>query len=116
MLEPGRKFSGKNLEKLAGHFVAVLMLRRDLLCLLHATYQFIRDIGLGCAPLWKSVQRELLMTRALLPTIFAQSALPWLPIVSAYDASEWGLGVVESDWGSEGVWFAMLAFRSYQSH
>eukprot|EP00974_Lingulodinium_polyedra_P079574 7705372-Lingulodinium_polyedra.AAC.1 len=63
------------------------MLRRDMLSLLHATYQFVRDVGLRRAPLWASVRQELQWVRALLPAIAARSDLEWDGVVSAYDAS-----------------------------
>ena len=97
-LTPGRRCSGEEIERLAGHLVAIMMVRRDLLCLLHATYQFMRKAGRRRVPLWSSVVKELTWARALLPAMVARTDLPWDPVVSAYDASEWGYGVVESDW------------------
>ncbi|CAK0845831.1 unnamed protein product, partial [Prorocentrum cordatum] len=95
--------SGLELERLIGHLVSMMTLRRDLLSVLSAVYQFSRKLGRRRAPLWPSAQRELSWAHALLPTIVARSDLQWLPVVTAYDASEWGLGVAESLWGSADV-------------
>ena len=91
--------SGQELERLTGHVVAMVMLRRDLLSLFLATYQFIRQVGRRRAPLWPSVCRELRWSLALLPAIVAHSDHEWLPVAAAYDASECGLGAAESLWG-----------------
>ncbi|CAK0852634.1 unnamed protein product, partial [Prorocentrum cordatum] len=103
VLQAGATPSGLELERLIGHLVSMMMLRRDLLSALSAVYQFSRKLGRRRAPTRPSARRELRWAHALLPTIVARSDLQWLPVVTAYDASEWGLGVAESLRGSADV-------------
>ncbi|CAK0877963.1 unnamed protein product [Prorocentrum cordatum] len=95
--------SGLELERLIGHLVSMVMLRRDLLSAFSAVYQFSRKLRRRRAPLWPGVRRELRWAHALLPAIVTRSDLHWLPVVTSYDASEWGLGAAESLWGRADV-------------
>ncbi|CAK0855530.1 unnamed protein product, partial [Prorocentrum cordatum] len=93
--QAGATPSGLELERLIGHLVSMMMLRRDLFSVLSAVYHISRKLGRSRAPLWPSARRELRWAHAPLPAIVARSDLQWLPVVTAYDALEWGLGVVE---------------------
>ncbi|CAK0796418.1 unnamed protein product, partial [Prorocentrum cordatum] len=61
------KVSGQELERLIGHIVAALMVRREGLALLHSSYEFVQASYTKRQPLWKSVLRELGWVKALLP-------------------------------------------------
>ena len=63
--------SGHQLESTVGHLTFIFMLRRPLLSVLSATYQFIRSAGGEQVDLWPSVRAELSAARALLPFAFA---------------------------------------------
>ncbi|CAK0814691.1 unnamed protein product, partial [Prorocentrum cordatum] len=78
--------SGHQLESTVGHLTFISMLRRPLLSVLSATYQFIRSAGGEQVDLWPSVRAELSAARALLPFAFAQWRLPWHGEVVATDA------------------------------
>ncbi|CAK0800855.1 unnamed protein product, partial [Prorocentrum cordatum] len=98
LLEPGRRITGRQLERLVGHVVALLLLRREALSLLSAVYVFIRSTYDRAQPLWPSCRRELRWVLALLPTVFADMKRPWHSEVGAFDASPWGAGVCAARW------------------
>ncbi|CAK0870750.1 unnamed protein product [Prorocentrum cordatum] len=98
LLEPGWRITGRQLERLAGHVVALLLLRREALSLLSAVYVFIRSTYDRAQPLWPSCRRELRWVLALLPTVFADMKRPWHSEVGAFDASPWGAGVCTARW------------------
>ncbi|CAK0888496.1 unnamed protein product, partial [Prorocentrum cordatum] len=98
LLEPGRRITGRQLERLVGHVVALLLLRREALSLLSAVYVFIRFTYDRAQPLWPSCRRELRWVLALLPTVFADMKRPWHAEVGASDASPWGAGVCTAHW------------------
>ncbi|CAK0906122.1 unnamed protein product [Prorocentrum cordatum] len=98
LLEPGRRITGRQLERLVGHVVALLLLRREALSLLSAVYVFIRSTYDRAQPLWPSCRRELRWVLALLPTVFADMERPWHAEVGAFDASPWGAGVCTARW------------------
>ncbi|CAK0845448.1 unnamed protein product, partial [Prorocentrum cordatum] len=98
LLEPGRRITGRQLERLVGHVVALLLLRREALSLLSAVYVFIRSTYDRAQPLWPSCRRELRWVLALLPTVFADMKRPWHAEVGAFDASPWGAGVCTARW------------------
>eukprot|EP00959_Pyramimonas_sp_CCMP1952_P132851 2777437-Pyramimonas_sp.AAC.1 len=77
LLEPGRHITGRQMERLAGHIVALLLLRREALSLLSAVYPFIRESHEKAQPLWPSGKQELRRALALLPTVLADLKGPW---------------------------------------
>ncbi|CAK0841047.1 unnamed protein product [Prorocentrum cordatum] len=92
------KVSGQELERLIGHIVAAFMLRREGLALLHSSYEFVQASYTKRQPLWKSVLRELGWVKALLPCLRSDTRRPWSELVTCFDASPWGYGVVETEW------------------
>ncbi|CAK0878486.1 unnamed protein product, partial [Prorocentrum cordatum] len=92
------RITGRQLERLVGHVVALLLLRREALSLLSAVYVFIRSTYDRAHPLWPSCRRELRWVLALLPTVFADMKRPWHSEVGAFDASPWGAGVCAARW------------------
>lgn len=79
LLDDHRPVTGREVEKLLGHLMWVMMLRRDSLCLMGALYEL--------QPLWASGQRELTWIRALLPLLASSMKKDGSPTVTAYDAS-----------------------------
>eukprot|EP00971_Amphidinium_carterae_P329560 6462107-Amphidinium_carterae.1 len=79
VLNTNRKLTGRQVERLVGHITSVLLLRRELLCLIHCTYTFISESYETRQPLWPSVRGELASVLALLPTVRSETSLPWSP-------------------------------------
>ncbi|CAK0819295.1 unnamed protein product, partial [Prorocentrum cordatum] len=95
------RVAGQELERLIGHLVSLLMLRREGLAMLHASCEFVRASYTKRQPLWKSVRRELAWVKSLLPCqpcLRADTTLPWSDMVTCFDASPWGYGIVETEW------------------
>ncbi|CAK0847428.1 unnamed protein product, partial [Prorocentrum cordatum] len=97
------KVSGQELERLIGHLVSILMLRREGLALLHSSYEFVQASYSKKQPLWKSVTREMGWVKALLPCLRADTRRPWSEVVTCFDAPPWGYGIVETEWDLEDV-------------
>ncbi|CAK0863715.1 unnamed protein product [Prorocentrum cordatum] len=95
--------SGHQPESTVDRLAFIFMLRRPLLSVLSATYQFMRGVGGGQVDLWPSVRAEHSAAPALLPFAFAQWKLPWHREVVATGACPTGRGVVESIWGEKNV-------------
>ncbi|CAK0802959.1 unnamed protein product, partial [Prorocentrum cordatum] len=68
------KVSGQELERLIGRLVSILMLRREGLAMLRSSCEFAQASYSKKQPLWKSV------------------------VVTCFDASPWGYGIVETEW------------------
>ncbi|CAK0857379.1 unnamed protein product, partial [Prorocentrum cordatum] len=86
--------SGFLLRVLTGHITWALLLRREMLCVLGATYAFVQATGPTAAPLWPAARQELQLIHDLLPLCTADLGAPWHGRVACADASPWGLGVV----------------------
>ncbi|CAK0886748.1 unnamed protein product [Prorocentrum cordatum] len=86
--------TGAELERLIGHLTHVLLLRREVLSLLSASYVFVSKCYTRRVRLWPSVRRELTWMRALLPLAWADLRGAWAPSAMAVDASMTGLGAV----------------------
>ncbi|CAK0908584.1 unnamed protein product, partial [Prorocentrum cordatum] len=86
--------SGFLLRVLTGHITWALLLRREMLSVLRATYAFIQAAGPAAAPLWPAARQELQLIHDLLPLCTADLGAPWHGRVACADASPWGLGVV----------------------
>ncbi|CAK9052120.1 unnamed protein product [Durusdinium trenchii] len=95
--------SGQQLERLIGHITFISLCRRESLSCLGEVYTFIQRHYGTVVPLWKSVRSELLKWDGLAPLIYSQLTLPWSRQVYAVDASEWGLGVVQSQMSTSEV-------------
>ncbi|CAK0866361.1 unnamed protein product [Prorocentrum cordatum] len=86
--------SGLLLRVLTGHITWALLPRRELLCILGATYAYIEAAGPTAAPLWPTVRHELQLIHDLLPPCKADLGAAWHWRVACADASPFGLGVV----------------------
>ncbi|CAK0821075.1 unnamed protein product, partial [Prorocentrum cordatum] len=83
------------LRVLTGHIAwALLLLRRELLCILGATYACIEAAVSTAAPLWPTVRHELQLVHDLLPLCAAALGAAWHGRVACTGASPFGLGVV----------------------
>ncbi|CAK0886571.1 unnamed protein product, partial [Prorocentrum cordatum] len=103
LLEARRCITGRQLERLVGHVVALLLLRREALSMLSSVYVYIRTTYDKAQPLWPSCQQELRWVLALLPTVFADMKRPWHAEVGTFDASPWGAGVCTARWSLSAV-------------
>ncbi|CAK0792937.1 unnamed protein product, partial [Prorocentrum cordatum] len=86
--------SGFLLRVLTGHITWALLLRRELLCILGATYAYVEATGPVAAPLWPAVRHELQLVHDLLPLCTVDLGAPWHGRVACADVSPFGLGVV----------------------
>ena len=97
VLSKRARVTGQEIERLIGHLVAALMLRREGLSMLHSSYEFAQASYSKRQPIRKSVARELGWVRALLPCLKADTRRPWSEVATCFDASLWGYGIVEGD-------------------
>ncbi|CAK0892485.1 unnamed protein product, partial [Prorocentrum cordatum] len=95
------KVSDQELERLIGHLVSILMLRREGLAMLHSSYEFAQASYSKRQPPWKGVTREMGWVKALLPCLRADTRRPWSEVVTCFDAPPWGYGIVETEWDLE---------------
>ena len=95
------KITGRDLEKVLGHITWALLLRREMLSILNASYSVIRQCYDKASFLWPSVLRELRQIVSLLPLICTNTSLPWDPITTVSDASDEGFAVLERNVGSD---------------
>jgi hypothetical protein len=85
--------SPKSLERLAGHWVGVMLINRLALSIFHSTYDFLKRHKDSTIPmiLWSSVRGELAAAAALLPLMRAVLTVPFLLGCYCSDASHsWG--------------------------
>ena len=69
VLGPSSKVTGREVEKLLGHLVSVMMLCRELLSIFQNVYDFARLSYVRRQPLWPSARKELQGARLLLPLV-----------------------------------------------
>ena len=91
------RVNGKAIEKLVGHATHFMLLRRELLCIFHATYRFIQECYSKRARLWPSVAREAKWACRLLGLCSADLRKPWHDRLTASDASLSGIAVCSRD-------------------
>ena len=84
--------TGKQLQRMVGHWVWVLMAARPGRAILSSVYKFI-DLEKP-RPVWASVRDELYALGCLAPRFKTALATPWHLEVFATDASDAGFGVV----------------------
>lgn len=92
--------SGQQLERLVGHMTFISLGRREVLSVFAEVYTFIRKHYAVETPLWKSVRRELQTWDGICPLIVQNLRTPWSEKTLSVDASEWGLGVCETETSS----------------
>lgn len=86
-LSKGPKISGKFVEKIIGHCIHFMMLRRELLAIFRSMYQFVHDNYWHRRRLWPSARSEANWAASLLAVSFADLRRPWDCTVFASDAS-----------------------------
>ncbi len=84
--------SSKEMERVVGHWVSVMILVGLYLAVVSTRYDFIRCFRSSKKrhPLWGSVKAELLVAAALLPLCIAELTARWCGYAYAVDASGWG--------------------------
>ena len=93
----GPKISGKFVEKIIGHCIHSMMLRRELLAIFRSLYQFVHDNYWHRRRLWPWARSEANWAASLLAVPFADLRRPWDCTVFASNASLSGIGVCKSD-------------------
>ena len=96
-LARGPRVSCKMVEKLIGHCIHFMMLRRELLSIFRSMYQFVQDCYFTRRRLWPSARSEARWAANLLSISFADLRRPWNSTVFASDASLSGIGVCKSN-------------------
>lgn len=92
--------TGLELSRLLGKWTWACLVARPAFAVFNAVYRFVHKAGRRLFRLWPSVARELRVMVGLAPLLVARLDRPFVPMVVATDASEWGQGVVaraESD-------------------
>ncbi len=95
--------SGRQLEHELGHAIHMMLLKRELLCIFRACYDFIQSSYDKPVKIWKSVAKEAQWAAALLRLCYCDLRQPWDPMVSMSDASLTGIAVTVSKWELEQV-------------
>lgn len=76
-LRPRAFVTGAEIERLPGHLLSAMLLRRELLPIFGHVWKFINETYLRRVPLWQSVHRELRHARAPLPLAVAHGRQRW---------------------------------------
>ena len=93
------RVSGKMLERIIGHCIHFCMLRRELLSVFRAVYDFKIIAYNNRQRLWKTAALECKCMASLLDLCFADLRRPWCQEVTASDASLTGTAVCSTHWG-----------------
>lgn len=89
--------TGRQVERVIGHAVFVLMLNRPLLAVFRSVYDFVQSSYRVRSRFWGRAAEECFMASALIPFAAADLRRPFCPRIQCFDASETGLGVVEKE-------------------
>ncbi|CAK0885022.1 unnamed protein product [Prorocentrum cordatum] len=95
--------SGKEIERLLGHTTFHFGPNRLFLSIFNSAYDFIRSSYTSRVRLWPSVARECWAAGCLISFAFADLGRGFDPLVSCFDASTCGAGVVTAPWDSAQV-------------
>ena len=85
--------TGKQVQKLLGHFVADSMHRREALSCMRALYQFVEDCDWEPTRLLDSCREECYMIAGALPLRYSDFSKGWNTTVHSIDSSLYGWGV-----------------------
>lgn len=80
-----------------GHATFISLGKREALSVFAEVYTFIRRHYKQEVELWRSVKKELNIWDGISPLITQDLSAPWCEKLQAVDASEWGLGVCETE-------------------
>ncbi|CAK0798346.1 unnamed protein product, partial [Prorocentrum cordatum] len=95
--------SGQEIERLLGHATFHFGPNRLFLSIFNNAYDFIRSSYTSRVRLWPSVARECWAAGCLISFAFADLGRVFDPLVSCFDASKCGAGVVTAPWDSAQV-------------
>ena len=87
------RVSAKTAQKLLGHAVHFMMLRRDIVSVLRGLYDLVQRVGSGRHRLWSTAAREAKWLSRLLRACSADMTRPWLERVTGSGASLSGIAV-----------------------
>ena len=90
------RISGRALERMLGHLVPFLLLRREFLALPAALYSFAQRMKGRRARLWPSAAQEARWIATLLPLVCSDLRMPWSAQLTMSDASLTGFAVCSS--------------------
>ena len=91
-LSRGPVVTGRQVEKIIGHYIADGMHRRESLSVLRALYDFIRACYWVPTRLWESCRTEAYIAGSILPLCYNDFSKGWTEKVTAVDSSLWGWG------------------------
>ena len=92
LLRVGR-CTGKDMERLMGHWTWAVLARRPALAVFCGVYRFMECAGKKVFDIWPTVARELRCIIGLAPLLFASLKPVWFHKAIATDASDTGMGV-----------------------
>ncbi|CAE8645231.1 unnamed protein product, partial [Polarella glacialis] len=95
--------SGKQLEHVMGHCIHHMLLKRELLSLFRAFYDFISQCYDTPVKVWPSVAKEARWAASLLRLCHSNLRRPWDLLVTASDASLTGIAVTSTLWDHQDV-------------
>lgn len=97
------RVSGRMIERAIGHCIHFSMLRRELLSVFRAVYDFKVVHYEERVKLWSTAATEFAMMSALLDICYADLRRPWSQEITASDASLSGTGVCGTCWSHDDV-------------
>ena len=89
------RVSARAVERLLGHAVHVALLRRELLSIFRALYDFVQHNYTGRSRLWVTAAREARWAASLLKLCSADLTRPWDGEITCSDASLSGIAVAK---------------------
>ncbi|CAE8634396.1 unnamed protein product [Polarella glacialis] len=90
--------TGRQLEHVMGHCIHQMLLKRELLCIFRAFYDFISQCYDTPVVVWPSVVKEARWAATLLRLCHSNLRRPWDLLVTASDASLTGIAVTSARW------------------
>ena len=95
-LARGPVVTGKQVERLLGHFTAEASFSREVFSIPRALYTFVQSSYDTPTALWDSCCYECHLVSSLVPLCFSNIRRPWHTTVKALDASPTGQGQVST--------------------
>ncbi|CAK0846282.1 unnamed protein product [Prorocentrum cordatum] len=92
-LEGGQPVTGRQMKQYLGHVVDFFLIRREVLSVLRACYDFAQAAEKKPQSLWASARREVRWIRSLTFIGLARLDRPWHDTVVSTDACESGAGI-----------------------
>eukprot|EP00959_Pyramimonas_sp_CCMP1952_P356922 7473823-Pyramimonas_sp.AAC.1 len=95
-LASGPTVTGRQVEVIVGHYVALTSFNRLGLSVMRSLYDFIRDKYVMPTRLWASCRYEAWVMADVSLLLSARLDRPWSPVVTASDAANRGMAVCEA--------------------